>query len=1547
MQAGRSQGGDVVYDAALSREAVLRVQDRINGLIPAGARVLECGAGPISAGLLNRFEYTLIDSGRSARRWDIPAEHLISAPLRQAEGATWFHNLDEERLPKSVDLLLLHDIAGVLDAAGGLEMASLLKRSAMVVVVGDDGERLARLMQNLQHATALIDDPDVGMWLVSFSEDVENTPAKRLDPITRCFHVLGWKGLESRRLRGLLNRGDSSIQVREGWARLLAAPGTWEEGSHAYSDLFDESPGYRDVAWQLLRTSIYAARWSEVGRVLLRTPEFKDDPRIKEMLEKKFELIAEQATVSAIEQIVSAIYRPEWIVRTWAELDIGVVRNFNAAVSHVAADSIPGPHLGHRYLRMIELGDQELLREHIEHAVESYGIVDTLASICVNEHLPDELNDIVRSLLSRCETDTVHAAIRAIGRRGDPAQYVGRTSILKMIDAGTSIQTWMIEFALRSEDRSMLDALLSKPLPGTADAIIDSFDHLIAMRRDDRTVYLLEAIAAEPSLMVHQPLRRAMSKALLVVAEPTVAHAFAMESVRLEPQDAVCASVALDAAIATGDSELILSTADVVLNMRSRSSKVDYASIAIAAIRRGRCTIADDILRRNRVRMDLRAQRIRVGLAFHEQNDPSTALEYLEQVPAKFSKDPTLMIYKAKSLAALLRHEEAEAVAQSLQDESERAALLYSLRRSWNDAEGAAAALNSALLNNSQLPLPDAWTDGGFQFHSLHQTETKPVQNRTGRFVTVIMTTHKWNDAFPLAVASVLNQTHAHLELIVVDDHSPEADVAKYDALLTDDRIVRIRMEQNVGTYACRNKGLEVARGEFVTFADSDDWNHPERIARGLAMMQERSLDVCLGRYLRMSADGQILFNGGRLSRFSLVTMLIRRSTMERYSFRFDGRARFSADSELFERMRIRLGNERVHRHQGLDLIALHHDGSLTGGGAQAIGWTGPGEDRLRYVNGYRRYHGMLRVQHDHDASACEFSAPTSNLLPEEPTPLERRVREAFGLIESADASQTTNIDASADITAFMATYPGGFDHVGNAVRTLLRQSLPLSRLVLHVNGDRRPPGLPKDERLDVVLSKVNHADNGKFAHLDGVVGYVLTVDDDIRYPSDYVERMLTEVERFGRKEYIGVHGACLPYGPPLTRWSQYTSMRRSHVFAGEHASSLPVDIIGTGTLAFHTDAGIPDFDAMDHLRMVDLHVAVWAANNEVPMRVIHRSRDWVSEFEDVGEERIWQQTQEDRKLQQNMLEVLQRRLVWNRGSCSTFAMRNGPLHAVDGWHHRELPPQLVLDDVENWPEVKDSPLVTIYIPAYNVEKYIAESIESALAQDYPHIEVCVHDDGSTDGTLQVIKALAEQHPTIRFSSAENAGIGAASNRAINLGTGELILQLDGDDVLDPNAVTALVTAISDGAVVAYGNFRRIDPDGAFIDDGWEEPTFSRERLLRSMIVHHPRLFRRDAWERIGGHSEELTNAVDYDLFLRLSEVGSLIHVRSILYSYRILNSSTSRSKQEIQTENTYKVVRDSLTRQQKSGWSIYVPNLNHPRRFVLIDTRFVDAEIM
>ena len=259
---------------------------------------------------------------------------------------------------------------------------------------------------------------------------------------------------------------------------------------------------------------------------------------------------------------------------------------------------------------------------------------------------------------------------------------------MAMMDSGTSVHTWMVEFALRTQDRAMLNALLAKGLPGTADAVIDALGNLAAQRKDERTVDLLECLAEHLDLHVHQPLRRAVSKAMLSVAEPALTFAYAMASVRIEPQDAVCGTVALEAAIATGDESLILDAADVVFSMRGRSSTIDYASVAVAGLRADQVDYVRDLLSRNRLRMDLRAQRLRVGLPYFVDYDLEETLAQVEATPPKFRDDPTIRIYEAKALAGLLRHEEAEAVALGLKDRSERATLLYDLRRSWGMNKG-------------------------------------------------------------------------------------------------------------------------------------------------------------------------------------------------------------------------------------------------------------------------------------------------------------------------------------------------------------------------------------------------------------------------------------------------------------------------------------------------------------------------------------------------------------------------------------------------------------------------------------------------------------------------------------------------------------------------------------------------------------------------------------------------------------------------------------------------------------------------------------------
>ena len=91
------------------------------------------------------------------------------------------------------------------------------------------------------------------------------------------------------------------------------------------------------------------------------------------------------------------------------------------------------------------------------------------------------------------------------------------------------------------------------------------------------------------------------------------------------------------------------------------------------------------------------------------------------------------------------------------------------------------------------------------------------------------------------------------------------------------------------------------------------------------------------------------------------------------------------------------------------------------------------------------------------------------------------------------------------------------------------------------------------------------------------------------------------------------------------------------------------------------------------------------------------------------------------------------------------------------------------------------TPLVSIVIPCYNAERYVGEAIESALDQTYPHKEVIVIDDGSTDSSLEVIRSFGNH---LRWETAPNRGGSAARNRGLELARGELIQFLDADDLL-------------------------------------------------------------------------------------------------------------------------------------------------------------------
>lgn len=242
-------------------------------------------------------------------------------------------------------------------------------------------------------------------------------------------------------------------------------------------------------------------------------------------------------------------------------------------------------------------------------------------------------------------------------------------------------------------------------------------------------------------------------------------------------------------------------------------------------------------------------------------------------------------------------------------------------------------------------------------------------------------------------------------------------------------------------------------------------------------------------------------------------------------------------------------------------------------------------------------------------------------------------------------------------------------------------------------------------------------------------------------------------------------------------------------------------------------------------------------------------------------------------------------------------------------------------------------PKVSVYIPSYNNSAYIVQSVQSVLDQDF---EVCICDDGSTDDTLMRLQHHFGHEPRVRVLAGANGGIGAASNRAVAMARGMYIGQLDSDDLLKPGALARMAAFLDDNPVVgcAYASCERVDAHGQHVKAEYSFPVFSREKMMMTSIAHHFRMFRRQSWARTEGFREDIVNAVDYDMFLKLAEVTTFHHIDEVLYQRRWHGNNTSLVNEGAQSANTLVVLNKSLNRQGlQEFWAATAPDPTYPRK--------------
>jgi glycosyltransferase involved in cell wall biosynthesis len=232
-----------------------------------------------------------------------------------------------------------------------------------------------------------------------------------------------------------------------------------------------------------------------------------------------------------------------------------------------------------------------------------------------------------------------------------------------------------------------------------------------------------------------------------------------------------------------------------------------------------------------------------------------------------------------------------------------------------------------------------------------------------------------------------------------------------------------------------------------------------------------------------------------------------------------------------------------------------------------------------------------------------------------------------------------------------------------------------------------------------------------------------------------------------------------------------------------------------------------------------------------------------------------------------------------------------------------------------------DGPAISVLLPVYNAERFVAEAVESILAQTFGDFELLALDDGSSDGSLLILREFAARDARMVVRSRENRGLVASLNELISYARGPYLARMDADDVCMPDRF------------LKQSGFLNSFPDHVLVG-GWIEfrseagqpigvikTPVAHEEIDRSHVkgyssVWHPTaMIRKASVERLGGYRPQFTSAEDLDLWLRLAEIGKIANLPEVVLGYRLLDGSISGSKRGEQRESARRACESAYRR--------------------------------